>query len=47
VEKFVEKVSKSSERHNLAVPCYAALVSKPEEKVAEFTLTLSLKRGKA
>lgn len=47
LERFVEKVSKGEERHNLRVPCYAALVDKPEEKVAEFTLTLSLKRGKA
>ncbi|MGZ3693624.1 MAG: DUF4442 domain-containing protein [Bdellovibrionota bacterium] len=47
VAKFVDEVNQSTERKNLSVPCHAVLAKKPDEKVAEFTLTLSLKRGKA
>lgn len=44
VERLVEKVLSSGERQNLPVKAYAALKSKPLAPVAEFELTLSLKK---
>ncbi|MGE3262382.1 MAG: DUF4442 domain-containing protein [Bacteriovoracia bacterium] len=46
VAKVVDEAIASPDRKNLAVPAYAVLAKNPKEKVAEFTLTLSLKRGK-
>lgn len=45
VAQFVADVAQSDERKNCAVPAYAVLAKNPKEKVAEFTLTLSLKRS--
>lgn len=45
LEKFVAEVAKSEERKNLSVPAYAVLEKNPGERVAEFTLTISLKRS--
>jgi len=43
-KELVEKARKSGERENLSLKGRAVLEKKPEEPVAEFTLTLSLKR---
>lgn len=44
IERFVDEVIHSPERKNLTVPARAVLAEKPEEPVATFALTLSLKR---
>jgi acyl-coenzyme A thioesterase PaaI-like protein len=44
VEGFVEKVIASGQRENCTIPAYAFLEGQPSEVVAEFKLTLSLKR---
>jgi acyl-coenzyme A thioesterase PaaI-like protein len=44
VARLVEKVLASGERENLTVNAYASVKSRPLEPVAEFQLTLSLKK---
>jgi hypothetical protein len=44
VARLVDKVLHSGERENLTVNAYASVKSKPLEPVAEFQLTLSLKK---
>jgi acyl-coenzyme A thioesterase PaaI-like protein len=46
ISQFVDDVITSGERRNLSVPAYAVLAKNPAERVCEFTLTLSLKKGK-
>jgi hypothetical protein len=44
VARLVDKVLQSGERENLTVNAYASVKSRPLEPVAEFQLTLSLKK---
>lgn len=45
MNRFIDKVAASSERHNLTVPAYAIVPARhPTDPVAKFELTLSLKR---
>jgi hypothetical protein len=44
IATLVEEVLASGERRNLTVKSHAVLAEKPEERVAAFELTLSLKR---
>jgi acyl-coenzyme A thioesterase PaaI-like protein len=44
LKKFVTSVAASSERMNCTVPAYAVLEKRPEERVAAFQLTISLRR---
>lgn len=44
IEALVDEVLHTGERKNLTVPAYAALAKNPEQVVARFLLTLSLKR---
>lgn len=45
--ELADAVRESAERHNLSVPAYAVLETDPSQVVARFSLTVSLKRGKA
>lgn len=47
LKKLAITAATSLERHHQTVKAYAVLEKKPEERVAEFTLTVSLKRKKA
>lgn len=46
IARFVEEVIASGERGNRKIPAYAVLAKNPTERVCEFNLTLSLKKGK-